>query len=97
MPIKIVRLLFLTRQAKLIGEFPNLKWLHRPYIEKLFDFVGRTEEEQAAIKHKFGNEKAVRGAPKRIRRVCIDILKHYSELIHPNGFEAMIVTSSRHA
>lgn len=36
-------------------------------------------------------------APQRIRWVCIDLLKHYKEHIQPNGFKAMIVTSSRRA
>ena len=68
-------------------------------LDKLFDeyFGDKTEEEQSAIKKKYGTEKAVLEAPQRIRWVCIDILKHYREHIQPNGFKAMIVTSSRHA
>ena len=68
-------------------------------LDKLFNeyFGDKTEEEQNAIKKKYGNEKAVLEAPQRIRWVCIDILKHYREHIQPNGFKAMIVTSSRHS
>jgi len=68
-------------------------------LDSLFDeyFGDRTDEEQAAIRKKFGTERAVLEAPQRIRRVCIDILRHYREHIQPNGFKAMIVTSSRHA
>jgi type I restriction enzyme, R subunit len=68
-------------------------------LDSLFDeyFGDRTDEEQAAIRKKFGNKAAVLSAPQRIRRVCIDILKHYREHIQPNGFKAMIVTASRHA
>lgn len=68
-------------------------------LDKLFDeyFGKRPEEERAAIKKKYGTEKAVLESPHRIRWVCIDILKHYRERIEPNGFKAMIVTSSRHA
>ena len=54
-------------------------------------------EEKEAIKRKFGTDKAVLEAPQRIRRVCMDIVKHYREHIQPNGFKAMIVTSSRNA
>jgi type I restriction system adenine methylase HsdM len=36
-------------------------------------------------------------APQRIRWVCLDLLKHYRDHIQPNGFKAMIVTSSRRA
>jgi type I restriction enzyme R subunit len=68
-------------------------------LDKLFNeyFGDKTEEEQNTIKKKYGTEKAVLEAPQRIRWVCIDILKHYREHIQPNGFKAMIVTSSRHS
>lgn len=68
-------------------------------LDSLFDeyFADKTPEERAAIKKKYGTEKAVLEAPQRIRRVCIDIVKHYREYIQPNGFKAMIVTSSRNA
>lgn len=68
-------------------------------LDSLFDeyFSDRTEDEKAAIKKKFGTSQAILEAPQRIRRVCIDILKHYREHIQPNGFKAMIVTSSRNA
>ncbi len=68
-------------------------------LDKLFDeyFGDRTKEEQAAIKKKFGTAQAVLEAPQRIRWVCIDILNHYRTKIQPEGFKAMIVTSSRNA
>lgn len=68
-------------------------------LDKLFDeyFADRSAEDKAAIKKKFGTEQAVLEAPQRIRWICIDILKHYREKIQPDGFKAMIVTSSRRA
>jgi len=68
-------------------------------LDSLFDeyFADRTDEEKAEIKRKFGTNRAVLEAPKRIHRVSMDILKHYREFIQPNGFKAMIVASSRHA
>lgn len=68
-------------------------------LDKLFDeyFSDRSAEDKAAIKKKYGTEQAVLEAPQRIRWVCIDLLKHYREHIQPNGFKAMIVTSSRRA
>lgn len=68
-------------------------------LDGLFDeyFADRSDEEKAAIKKKFGTNRAVLEAPQRIRRVSMDILKHYREHIQPNGFKAMIVTSSRNA
>jgi type I restriction enzyme R subunit len=68
-------------------------------LDKLFDeyFADRSAEDKATIKKKYGTEQAVLEAPQRIRWVCIDLLKHYREHIQPNGFKAMIVTSSRRA
>jgi len=68
-------------------------------LDSLFDayFEDYTEDEKAAIKKKYGTNQAVLEAPQRIRRVCMDIVKHYREHIQPNGFKAMIVTSSRNA
>ena len=68
-------------------------------LDSLFDeyFADRTKEDQAEIKRKYGTNRAVLEAPKRIHRVSIDILKHYREHIQPNGFKAMVVTSSRNA
>ena len=68
-------------------------------LDKLFNefFGDRPDDEKAAILKKYGNERAVLEAPQRIRWVCIDLLNHYREFIQPNGFKAMIVTSSRNA
>ena len=68
-------------------------------LDSLFDayFEDQTEDEKAAIKMRYGTNQAVLEAPQRIRRVCMDIIKHYREHIQPNGFKAMIVTSSRNA
>jgi type I restriction enzyme R subunit len=68
-------------------------------LDSLFDeyFADKTEEERLEIRKKHGTQVAILQAPQRIRRVCIDLLKHYNEHIYPNGFKAMIVTSSRNA
>ena len=68
-------------------------------LDSLFDkyFSNKSDEEKAAIKRKFSTMQAILEAPQRIRRVCIDILEHYRGHIQPNGFKAMIVTSSRRA
>lgn len=68
-------------------------------LDELFDqyFKDKTKEEQAEIKRKYGTQQAILEAPQRIRWVCIDLLEHYKTHIQPNGFKAMIVTSSRRA
>lgn len=68
-------------------------------LDSLFDeyFKDRTDDEKAEIRKRYGTNQAVLEAPQRIRRVCMDIVRHYRERIEPNGFKAMIVTSSRNA
>jgi type I restriction enzyme R subunit len=36
-------------------------------------------------------------APSRIKKVCLDIINHFTQSIKPNDFKAMIVVSSREA
>lgn len=86
-----VQILYEGRQAQVKVTGDSLDGLFNEY------FSDRSPEEQAEIKRKFGTANAVLEAPQRIRRVCMDLLKHYREHIQPNGFKAMIVTSSRNA
>ena len=86
-----IQILYEGREARVDVTAESLDSLFNEY------FGDRTEEEQAAIKQKYANTRSVLEAPQRIRRVCIDLLKHYREFIQPNGFKAMIVTSSRYA
>jgi len=85
------QILYEGREAKTKVTGDSLDTLFNEY------FSDRTPEDKAAIKKKYGTEQAVLEAPQRIRWVCIDLLKHYREHIQPNGFKAMIVTSSRRA
>tara|TARA_A200000113_G_scaffold221499_1_gene233448 strand:- start:841 stop:3816 length:2976 start_codon:yes stop_codon:yes gene_type:complete len=87
-----------TIQILYEGREPSLKVIGDS-LDSLFDeyFSDRSIEEQAEIKRKFGTKKVVTEAPKRIQRISLDIIKHYREHIEPNGFKAMIVTSSRNA
>ena len=68
-------------------------------LDALFDryFQDKTQEEQNAIKKKYGTERAVLEAPKRIEFVALDLVDHYRSKVMPNGFKVMIVTSSRQA
>ncbi len=86
-----LQILYEGREVKTRVEGESLDNLFEEY------FSDKSEEEKNEIKRKYGIEKAVLEAPKRIRWVCLDIIKHYREKIQPNGFKAMIVTSSRHA
>ena len=66
-------------------------------LDRLFDqyFAEKTAEERAEIRRRYGKERAVLEAPKRIEMVCRDLLDHYRQHIQPNGLKAMIVTASR--
>jgi len=76
-------------QTKITGD--SLDQLFAEY------FKDRSDEEQAAIRQKYGTELAVLEAPQRIRWICLDLLKHYREHIQPNRFKAMVVCASRRA
>lgn len=68
-------------------------------LDALFDryFQDKTADEKEAIKKKYGTERAVLEAPQRIEWVALDLVEHYRTHILPNGFKAMVVTSSREA
>ena len=86
-----VRLLYEGREA--------LTQVAGDSLDSLFDqyFADKTADEQREIKKKFGVDRAVREAPARVRRVCIDLVEHYRTTIQPDGYKAMIVVGSRHA
>lgn len=86
-----VQILYEGREARVKVTGDSLDGLFNEY------FSDKSDDEKIAIKKKFGTASAILEAPQRIRRICIDLLKHYKEHIQPNGFKAMIVTSSRSA
>lgn len=36
-------------------------------------------------------------APARVRKICFDLVDHYTKRIQPDGYKAMVVASSREA
>jgi len=68
-------------------------------LDALYDryFQEYSPEDKEAIKNKYGTERAVLEAPQRIEWVALDLVEHYRTHILPNGFKAMVVTSSREA
>lgn len=69
------------------------------HIDQMFEeyFASNTDDEKTKIKTKYGTQQAILEAPDRIQKICVDIMSHYCGSILPNGFKAMIVTSSRRA
>ncbi len=84
-----VKILYENRLPKLTVEGES--------IDEIFNrvFADKTPEERERIKQKYATEDAILAAPERIKKVVLDILKHYEDHIEPNGFKAQIVTASR--
>jgi type I restriction enzyme R subunit len=66
-------------------------------LDDLFEriFRDRSEEEREIIKQRYATVEAIAGAPRRIERICLDLISHFEKYIRPNGFKAQIVTCSR--
>ena len=78
------------------GRLPELR-VEGEDLDELFErvFKDYSKKEKAKIKRKYVTEQAIASAPKRIEKVCLDILKHYEEHIAPDGFKGQIVTINR--
>lgn len=68
-------------------------------IDALFGryFKDRSDEEREAIKSRYATAEAIAGAPRRVERICLDIIEHFEQHIRPNGFKAQVVACSREA
>ncbi len=60
-------------------------------------FQDRSEKERTAIKNRYATLEAIAGAPRRIERICLDLIAHFELFIHPNGFKAQVVACTRDA
>jgi type I restriction enzyme R subunit len=68
-------------------------------IEQVFDrvFGHLTKDLKDKLKKQYVTRNSINEAPARIRKICIDIIDHFTRNIQPNGFKAMIVATSREA
>ncbi len=68
-------------------------------LDQLFEDMFRdyTEEELAIIKAKYGTEGDVLEAPLLIAQKARDMLRHYVDVVMPEGFKAQVVATSRQA
>lgn len=68
-------------------------------LDELFErqFREYSEEDRERIKKKYATEEAILSSQKRIKRIVLDMIKHYETHIQPNGFKAQIVAVSREA
>ena len=63
-------------------------------FDEMTDEAGLTKEEKNELSRRV-NLKAIMYEPKRIRKVCEHIVKHFREKIEPNGYKAQIVVYDR--
>jgi type I restriction enzyme, R subunit len=71
-------------------------------IDELFDrIIGSdpsiTEELKDKLKKQCVTKGKIAEAPSRIKRIALDLVKHYTTHIEPNGYKAMLVAPSREA
>lgn len=80
------------------SRLPEL-WVEGNTIDAVFEraFQDLDKRELTAIRNKFATVDAIAGAPKRIERICLDIVDHFEKYIQPNGFKAQIVACTRDA
>ncbi|MGH2559421.1 MAG: type I restriction endonuclease subunit R, partial [Thermomicrobiales bacterium] len=66
-------------------------------LDQLFEdmFRERTAEELEAIKRKYATTGDVLEAPQLIGSKAADMLRHYVDVVLPNGFKAQVVATSR--
>ncbi|MDN5845706.1 MAG: HsdR family type I site-specific deoxyribonuclease, partial [Candidatus Nitrosocosmicus sp.] len=68
-------------------------------IEQVFDrvFNHLWKDDKDKLKKQYVTKEKINEAPARIRKICIDLIEHFTKEINPNGYKAMIVASSREA
>jgi type I restriction enzyme R subunit len=47
------------------------------------------------LKKEYVTKEKIGEAPARIRKICLDLIDHYTKRIEPNGYKAMLVATSR--
>ena len=68
-------------------------------IEQIFEriFSHLTKDSKDKLKKQYVTKDSVAEAPARIRKICIDLIEHFTKNIQPNGYKAMVVATSREA
>jgi len=68
-------------------------------IEQIFDrvFAHLTKDMKVKLKKQYVTKDSIAEAPSRIRTICNDLIDHFTKSIQPNGYKAMIVSTSREA
>ena len=68
-------------------------------IDQIFErvFSDLDQEKKDRLKKEYVTKEKIGEAPARIRKICLDLIDHYTKRIEPNGYKAMLVATSREA
>ncbi|HKI08461.1 MAG TPA: hypothetical protein VKA09_08705 [Nitrososphaeraceae archaeon] len=68
-------------------------------VDQIFDrvFSDLDQEKKDRLKKEYVTREKIGEAPARIRKICLDLIDHYTKRIEPNGYKAMLVATSREA
>jgi type I restriction enzyme R subunit len=91
-----------TLEIRYIGRMARLYVEGDETIDELFDrVIGKDpeidSERKAELKKQYARKSDIAEAPERIKKIALDITKHYAENIEPDGYKAMVVAPSREA
>lgn len=81
------------------GRLPELFVEGGDTIDEIFErvFADLDQDMKDKLKKQYVTKGAIAEAPSRVKRIALDIVKHYTTHIEPNGYKAMLVASSREA
>jgi len=88
-----------TIPIKYFGKLPHLFVEGEENIEEVFErvFADLDEDLKNKLKRQYVTKGKIAEAPFRIKQIALDIVKHFTKNIEPNGYKAMIVAPSREA
>jgi type I restriction enzyme R subunit len=60
-------------------------------------FSDLDQDKRQRLKKEYVTKEKIAEAPSRIRKICLDLINHYTTHIEPEGYKAMLVATSREA
>ena len=81
------------------GRMPRLCVEGGDTIDEVFErvFADAEPELKDKLKKQYVTKEKIAEAPSRIRRIVLDLVRHYTRYVEPNGYKAMLVAPSREA
>ena len=81
------------------GRMPDLYVEGDDSIDAIFErvFGDLDEDTKLRLKKEYVTKEKITEAPPRIKKICFDLVEHYTKHIEPNGYKGMVVATSREA